>query len=121
MYLHKGVRVHRLPPGFIELRNTPLAPRLRLPRFPLSSNNSDRKYAGRQTTDTPGVPAPTVCVSLPILSPRFPAAFHPSSSSRHCSANGFYSMLKYCYFELRKKSLWQFVWIIHRAGGSPMF
>lgn len=50
-------------------RRHTLAPLLRLPQTrpplpPSSSNYGDHKYAGGQTADTPGSPAPTLCLAL---------------------------------------------------------
>lgn len=68
-----------------------LASLLCLPQTSLCGNYGDHKYAGGQTANTPGLPAPTLCLSLPptpsFLS-RFPAsvALGPWRLHRHSSA-----------------------------------
>lgn len=68
--LVESVPVNKLPSQSIALKDTPwlqssICPRQGpLPLPPLSSNFSDHKYADGQTADTPGLPAPTLCLSF---------------------------------------------------------
>lgn len=73
----ESVRVNKPPSQPVALGDTPwlhssVCPR-RGPPPPSSSNYGDHKYAGGQTADTPGSPAPTLCLSLLPHPPRLPA------------------------------------------------